>query len=333
MTKIRSVAFSSMAFALAVAGCAAPQNQNPSASPTGTPTASPSGTNSPAFCTATGGSIGGSGGTVDCLTFGVVGDTRPATIDDTAAYPTAIITKIYQDLEAEAPKPKFAVSTGDYVYAAKNGAEGPKQLDLYLAAQAGYSGTVFHAMGNHECTGFTASNCGTGNTDGITANYTSFMSKMVTPGGQTKPYYSFRVDATDGSWTSKFVVVAANAWNSAQASWLATAMADTTTYTFVVRHEGIYANTAPGVTPSQNIIASYPYTLLIEGHTHDLKSYPADRELIDGIGGAPLTGSTNYGYVVVHQRSDMALEFTGYDYQTHAVLRRFVVTPSGTPTN
>src|SRR5207245_2657438 len=43
------------------------------------------------------GSIGPNGGTVSSLYFAVVGDTRPGNIDATSSYPTAIITKIYQD--------------------------------------------------------------------------------------------------------------------------------------------------------------------------------------------------------------------------------------------
>ena len=100
-------------------------------------------------------------------------------------------------------------------------------------------------MGNHECTGYTDSNCGSGNSDGVTNNYTAFLSQMLGPIGQTSPYYAINVNATDGSWTAKFVFIAANAWDSTQSSWLTTTMAKTTTYTFVIRHEAAEANTAP----------------------------------------------------------------------------------------
>jgi hypothetical protein len=304
-----------------------------SPTPTDSATPSPTGT-APTHpdCTGTSGSVSANGGTIDCLSFAVVGDTRPATVDDTAGYPTSIITKIYQDLEAENPRPKFAVATGDYVFANKNGAKAAPQFDKYLTAQALFSNIVYHAMGNHECTGYTTSNCGAGNADGTTVNYTSFLSKMPPPSG-SKPYYTVRIGATDSSWTAKFVVVAANAWDAAQATWLDSAMAQATTYTFVVRHEGIYANTAPGVDPSGNIIKNYPYTLLVEGHTHTISYFSADRELINGAGGAPLTGSINYGYVIAKQRQDMAMDFTAYDYQTRAVMKHFVVTPTGSTTN
>src|SRR4029079_818751 len=61
--------------------------------------------------------IGAMGGTLDTLSFAVVGDTRPATIDDTNGYPTAVIQKIWQDVEAHSPRPAFGVTTGDYQFA------------------------------------------------------------------------------------------------------------------------------------------------------------------------------------------------------------------------
>ena len=117
--------------------------------------------------------VGSNGGsdTLDELRFAVVGDTRPPNIDDTADYPTAIITKIWQDVEAESPHPPFAVSTGDYMFAehVRHGAD--PQLELYLPRARAFTGMLYPAMGNHECTGATASNCGPGAADGITKNY------------------------------------------------------------------------------------------------------------------------------------------------------------------
>src|SRR5579859_1586888 len=42
-----------------------------------------------------GGNVGAKGGTVDRLYFAIHGDTRPASCNDTANYPTAIIDSIY----------------------------------------------------------------------------------------------------------------------------------------------------------------------------------------------------------------------------------------------
>jgi hypothetical protein len=276
------------------------------------------------------GTIGLNGGTESRLYFGIMGDTRPANEDDTSTYPSAIGTKIYQDLEAMNPKPPFVITTGDYMFASTSGGQAAPQMALYLACQANYTGTVFEAMGNHECTGATASNCGTGNADGVTPNYTSFMSQMMTPLGNTTPYYKVDVAASDGSWTAKFVFIAGNAWSSAQSTWLTSALAETTTYTFIVRHEPAEANTAPGVTPSEAIMAQYPYTLAITGHTHTYERGAA-KEVVIGNGGAPLTGSGNYGYGIVSQLSTGAVEVDMYDYSTNQpdTSFRFAVNPDG----
>jgi predicted phosphodiesterase len=218
------------------------------------------------------------------------------------------------------------------MFASPTSTAGAAQLDLYIAARQPFTNVVFPAMGNHECTGYTASNCGTGNADGITNNYTAFLQKMLAPLGVTKPYYTVQVASTSGAWTAKFVVVAGNAWDATQSAWFASEMAKPTTYTFVVRHEGSSATTAPGVTPSAQIMKQHPYTLLLAGHTHTFEYLSSTHEVITGNGGAPLTGSINYGYVIAQQRSDGAMVFQEFDYSTNAVQTTFVVKADGTPT-
>lgn len=281
------------------------------------------------------GTVGASGGKVSRLYFAVAGDTRPPTPDDTAGYPTNIITQIYQSLETLSPRPPFVVSTGDYIFATTGSAAASAQLDLYLGARAKFQGTLFPAMGNHECTGRTASNCGAGTIDGVTTQYDAFLSKMLGPVQKTDPYYTIRIDAQDGSWTSKFVFIAANAWTAAQASWLDGELAKPTTYTFVVRHESRYASQAPGVTPSEQIMAKHPYTLSLVGHTHTYQHQLGTKEVIIGNGGAPLTGSKNYGFALLQQRPDGAIQVDMLDYQTAAADTsfRFAVTADGTPAN
>ncbi len=273
------------------------------------------------------------GGVLDSLDFAVVGDTRPPSKDDLKGYPTAVVTKIWKAVEAELPHVPFAVTTGDYQFSKPTGTSAAPQFDLYLAALANYSGTAFHTMGNHECTGAVVSNCGAGNTDGVTVTYQTFLDKMLAPLQKTEPYYSVDFQAADGSWTAKFVFVAANAWNSAQAAWLEKTLSVATTYTFIVRHEGSSAAQAPGVTPSAAIYAKHPYTLLIAGHTHTYEYFSKEKQVIVGNGGAPLATATNYGYVIARRRSsDGAMEFNAYDYSTHASLGAFVVKADGTPT-
>jgi hypothetical protein len=278
-----------------------------------------------------GGSVTGvTGGKLDSLEFAIVGDTRPPNEDDVAGYPTAVITKLWQQVAAFSPLPPFAITTGDYQFSNPNGAMATPQLDLYVTARSAFSNVVFPAMGNHECTGATASNCGAGNTDGITANYTAFTSKLLAPIAVTLPYFTATIGSTTGAWTAKFVIIAANAWDTTQETWLATELAKPTTYTFIVRHESVSANTAPGVTPSEAVIAKYPYTLAIIGHSHEYRYDAQTREIIVGNGGAPLSGGSNYGYVIARQRTDMTIVFTSYEYETNAVVQTFALNPDGT---
>ncbi len=278
--------------------------------------------------------VGASGGTESQLYFAIVGDTRPATEDDTAHYPTAIITQIFSDLAGASPSPPFIVSTGDYQFSNPTKNEAAKQLQLYSSARGSYAGVQFPVMGNHECTGATASNCGANGTDGLTNNYNAFMSGMLAPLQQTTPYYVINVNAADASWTSKFVFVAANAWDQAQSDWLDQTLAVPTTYTFVVRHEPASANTAPGVTPSEAIMAKYPYTLALVGHSHEYQHSKNVnvREVIIGNGGAPISNNQDFGYGIVTQRGDGSLQLDMYDYVSNQpdLLFRFAVTADGT---
>jgi hypothetical protein len=285
-----------------------------------------------------GGSAGDAGNPPDASTtlpatfrFAVVGDTRPPNVDDTQHFPTAVITKVWADVEAASPHPDFAVATGDYMFASTSGGQAAPQLDLYLTARNQFRNALFPVLGNHECTGATASNCGPGSANGVTSNYTAFMTKMLQPFGITEPYYAVTFHAADNAWSMKLVVVAANAWNPTQATWLDGALAQPTTYTFVIRHEDDQANTAPGVTPSATIIAKYPVTLKIFGHTHTYAHYASEHAIICGNGGAPLTSGTNYGYALVDRVADGTILVTEHDYQSNSVLDQFLIHADGSP--
>ncbi len=272
---------------------------------------------------------GNGGGKLDDLRFAVVGDTRPVNLDDTANYPTDIVKQIWMDVEADAPHVAFAVSTGDYMFASTGGSEQEPQLDLYLGARMSFNGIVYAAMGNHECNGYTNSNCGPGNSEGQPKNYDVFMAKLVAPLGESLPYYIERFAATDGSWSAKLIAIAANAWDGRQSAWLETALREPSTYTFVLRHEGHDSTTAPGVLPTAEILAKYPLTMLVVGHTHAYIHYPAYREIVVGNGGAPLTSSTNYGYVIVARNPDGTITATSREYGTHALVDQFTVKADG----
>jgi hypothetical protein len=274
---------------------------------------------------------GPGGGLLGELRFAVVGDTRPSVLDDTAHYPTAVAHAIWTAVEAEQPQPAFAVTTGDYMFASVTGSEQAPQLDLYLGARAAYTGVVYPAYGNHECNGYTSSNCGDGAADGTTVNLRAYLAQLVAPIGETRPYFIERFAASDGSWSAKLVFVAANAWNDAQGSWLDAVLSQPTTYTFVVRHEASVVTSAPGVAPSDAIIARHPLTLLVAGHEHTYRHDPTTKELVVGNGGAPLTTGIDYGYVVVARQPDGTVQASSYDFATHALIDQFAFDAMGAP--
>ena len=265
------------------------------------------------------GTIGPQGGSVSSLVFGVVGDTRPQNEGDTANYPTQDITWIYQNIMASSPRPQFVIGTGDYAYC--SGSDCAAQTADYITAAKQYypgGGQIFLAMGNHECNGYTSSNCAPdAPADGATSsepNYTNFFNVLNTFGINSTsqptlstgvPYYEVDVSSSDSTnpWTAKFVMIAANAWDSGQSSWLTSVMQKQTTYTFVVRHEsyqddGAANSDLPGDQgASDAIIQQYPYTLLLVGHTHEYaqsSSGSGQVELIVGNGGAETSGPPGY---------------------------------------
>ncbi len=264
------------------------------------------------------GSVDIHGGTVSRLYFAVIGDTRPANIDDTAGYPSAIVNKVFEDTQAMNPRPQFMVATGDYIFASPNGTEGAPQLALYAQAAQRFSGPLFPVVGNHECTGYTAGNCATQGTKNLTA----YMQTLVAPLGQSAPYYSIPFKATDGSWTAKLVVAACNVWDAGQSSWLSSELAKPTTYTFVARHEPSSATNAPCVREVDTILGRSSYNLLLVGHTHTFSH--SGKEIIVGIGGAPLSFGSNYGFATVEQIG-AGFRVTQYDYTSMAPVSSFVV--------
>jgi hypothetical protein len=271
------------------------------------------------------------GGTAPRLIFAVVGDTRPAEIDDTAGYPSAVIGTIYADIEAQRPRPAFVVATGDYVFASDGAGQARPQLEAYLAARQSYSGPLLPAMGNHECTGATASNCGPGTESGSSESYAAFLDVLMAPLGESLPYYAFRLAADDATWSAKVVVVAANAWSAQQAAWLDAALAQPTTYTFVVRHEPRSAITAPGVLPSEAVIARHPCTLLLVGHSHTYARHAGTpTEVVVGNGGAPLAGKS-YGFALISRRADGAVAVDMLDFESRLAdpAFHFAVAPDG----
>jgi hypothetical protein len=240
------------------------------------------------------GTVTAQGGSVSRLYFAVVGDTRPGHVDDTQGYPTQIITKIFQDVQAMDPRPQFVLATGDFMFATPAGKEAAPQMQAYATAAKAFGGPLFPSMGNHECDGYTADNCLS-----PTSNLTAFTDALLTPIGQTNPYFTIPFQALDGSWTAKLVVLGCNAWTGTQKAWFETEMARPSTFTIVARHEPSSASNAPCVLTTDKVLATAKYDLLLVGHTHAFASQ--DKQIIVGISGAPLSGPGNYGYAIVEQ--------------------------------
>jgi hypothetical protein len=263
-------------------------------------------------------------GAVSALTFAVVGDTRPSIPEDTAGYPTAIITKIFEDIAAESPKPQFVIATGDYMFTLI-GTAAQKQMNLYMGARAKFSGPFYPALGNHECDTFTNGNC----VSSTTTNYTVFMNTMMAPIQMTTPYYTESVSGTDGGWTANFTFVACNAWDSTQQTWLQNALAKPATYQFVIRHEDVADISGTPCAASQTVIDANPLTLLLVGHIHEYQHDATHKEVVNGLGGAPLDSGTNHGYTIVNRNADGTLTVTTKDYMTLKPIDSFSIGANG----
>jgi hypothetical protein len=72
---------------------------------------------------------------------------------------------------------------------------------------------------------------------------------------------------------------------------------------------------------------------MIVGHSHTY-GQSGTKQVIFGNGGAPLTGSGNYGFGLVQQRADGAIQFDMIDYQSKQpdTSFTFAVKADGTPT-
>src|SRR5579871_5324733 len=203
-----------------------------------------------------GGQVGPTGGAVDRLYFAFHGDTSPMNCNDTAGYPTAIIDNIYAR-EAALGHLQFDVSLGDYMFVC-GGSEytvANTMMGYYQNAAKQLAVQHFLVMGNHECEA--SGQCPVGSTD---PNSTTFYNalKPVSP----TAYYSFNITTHTGLAT--FVVVADNAWDNTQQSWLESTLttADAKAkYTIVMRHHPIGNTDQPNNPVSWNIIHSHKYTL------------------------------------------------------------------------
>jgi hypothetical protein len=266
------------------------------------------------------------------LNFAVFGDCRPPALSNVGtSYPTAILGGVFSI--AKQNNAQFVIGTGDYMFT-NTQAGVDAQVPKFFSALKNYASTldkVWLTMGNHECNGYTASNCPALNE---TPNIQAFMGQLLPP-GVTKPYY--RKDVSTPLGTAKFIFVAANAWDSTQQTWLTQQLQQPTKYTFVMRHEPHTSSGVPtGVSASESIITQYPLTLEFLGHTHEYRHGLAagdtydNRRVISGNAGAPIQSTasfTNYGVLLVQQQSNGDITVNEIDESSGSSVDSWTVSP------
>jgi hypothetical protein len=251
--------------------------------------------------------VGPTGGTTDLLHFAVTGDTRPPNCaTDTSTYPTPIITAIAD--AAARRQAQFFLDLGDHMFVCDGSrANANAQMGLYMQSMQHFPGTTFMTMGNHECS---STPCGPGS---ASPNYGAFVTALA-PISPT-PYYSFNVETSLGRAT--FVVVADNAWSADQQAWLESTLADADVnakYTIVARHHPENDTSVSTNPTSMAIIRAHKFALFLTGHSHQYRHPSTDnhRDMVMGLGGAPLSGTSYNGYAMIDQLADGTLRVTVY---------------------
>ena len=260
------------------------------------------------------GTVGANGGTVDRLWFATTGDTRPATCNATGSYPKAAIQQIATAMKAL--KVQFTLDLGDHMFvcsdqggltAAQLDAAAQDQMGFYMTAIASGPAAWWMTMGNHECdASFTGGFCAVGGAHD--PNFAAYMSALQ----RTQPYYSN--DVTTSLGKARFVVIADDAWDSAQETWLNSTLADADAnvrYTIVSRHHPVQGSRT-GVAAILNILSQHKYTLLLTAHNHDYEhdaSTWSGRSAVVGLGGA----GGYWGFGTVLQNTDGTLTFVRRD--------------------
>jgi Calcineurin-like phosphoesterase len=253
------------------------------------------------------GSVAFDGGTADRLWFATTGDTRPGFCDRTADYPTAAITQIAKSMRAL--RVQFALDLGDHMYVCNQSqAAAQEQMRLYLGAAAQGPATWWMTMGNHECGNETPPfSCFAGGGD---ANFDAYMAALRRP----LPYYATEVSTARGK--ARFVVVADDSWDAAQADWLESTLsaADVqAAYTIVARHHPM-SGSGSGNPRIVAAIARHKYSLILTAHSHlyahDTVNF-GGRSVVLGVGGVPT--SSLPGFATVLQNEDGTLTFVRRD--------------------
>jgi hypothetical protein len=299
--------------------------------------------------TTTGGTSTGGAVTVDPtgVSFVIVGDTRPN--DPGESYPTSTIQQIFSDFNNLSPKPMAVVATGDFQE--EGDSNSYAEIQDYESAVALYTaGPTYPAMGNHECVSTSITTycevSGPNSSNNTTAfsNFMQMLTDLGVPGTNGQPYYYETLTAPNGD-TAKFVITAANAWDSTQNTWLSNTLSSVpSTFTMIARHEPDDAIGCSDSTANDNTTSNCPFiadvqtainnnpgkvTLKLEGHTHDIRFDNTNDAIVSGAGGVAIestcssdsTNTTycNYGYVYCQELTNKSLLCTAYDATSGAL--------------
>jgi hypothetical protein len=261
--------------------------------------------------------VGPHGGAVTKLKFGVTGDTRPSVCNYTRGYPEPVITSIADAMKRK--RVQFALDVGDHMFACHSPQAALDQMAIYQRATQRLAHPWFMTMGNHEC------GSGTCLPDSTDANYTAYMSALA-PVSAT-PWYSF--DVTTEKGIARFVFIAENAWGPEQKSWLEAILQEADVmaqYTIVSKH--FPTGHADGIREVTEVLRGHSLALLITGHQHKYLHTAAfdGREIVAGIGGAPLTGINRFnGYALVEQQPSGDLRVSAFNVGNDTLVERWSV--------
>jgi hypothetical protein len=186
-------------------------------------------------------------------------------------------------------------------------------------------------MGNHECSNSynVGSDCSTDSPPWSDFKLHAFMSALKTEANQTLPYY--RVDIMTQSGKASFIIIADDAWNSTQSSWLTTQLTDTdanSKFTFVSKHHPVGNTNQTFFADIDKIVLAHKYTLFMTGHSHEYKRVYGDRrQVVMGQGGAPHDNPNQnwWGYMTVMQCPNDNFNVTVYDQMTKNVMDQWSV--------
>ena len=229
-----------------------------------------------------------------------------------------IIDAIFTDVAALSPMPSFVVSTGDYQFASTTGSRaGAAARPLRRGRGAKYPGALFPAMGNHECTG----------ADRLELRYRQrgrhhhelHDVPVEAPRAHRPDLAVLRhqhqrlrrlVDREVRLHRRERLGRRARRRGSTRRS----ASPRPTRSSFATRRP-----TRPrrrGSPRREAIIAKHPYTLEHRRATRTRTGTSRPKEVLFGNGGAPLSGSGNYGYGIFSQQSDGTIAVDAIDYAT-----------------